>query len=123
MRIVSRVPVVLLGASMLCFVLGCSKTAENSEGSAQPDLPVKIVVRDSVVGEGYVVQFHNEANQRFVLTVCIENKAGKDRTERTLPIGPSEMQELGWVQGWKFASGDRITVKHDKYKSSTATVP
>ncbi len=114
MKILSKLSIAFIVFAVMGFESGCSQ---------KPELPVKLLVRQSLVGEGNVVQFHNEDNRRFVLTVCIENRAGTEKAERVLPIGPGEMKEMGWLEGWKFAAGDKITVNHDKYRSLTIMIP
>lgn len=38
-------------------------------------------------------------------------------------LKPRGMQEDGWLEGWKYASGETIQILHDDYEDLHLTVP
>lgn len=96
----------------LVFIIvfsGCTKD--------KPNMPVKVMARDSLVGEGLVAQFHNESSNKLVVYILLEDKNKSNKHSGNLVLQPNSMQEIGWVEGWKFESGDTIKITHSDYKS------
>ena len=102
----------------LVFILvlsGCTKD--------KPNMPVKVVTRDSLVGEGLVVQFHNESPNKLVVQIVLQDKNEGNKHSGNLVIQGNSMREIGWVEGWKFESGDTIIITHSDYKSIKYYIP
>lgn len=99
-------------AVMICLagMFGC--------GVGKPELPVKVIIRESLAGEGMVAQFHSEFPQKIVVYVVLESKEYGAKRESNLALDPNGMTEIGWLQDWKFLPGDTITISHSDYKTS-----
>jgi len=79
--------------------------------------------RKSVVAQGMVAEFTNQAKKPLGLTVVITSPAGDRKETKALELKTGETAEVGWVQGWKFAKGDKITVKNPEFRDLDGTVP
>ncbi|HEX6985480.1 MAG TPA: hypothetical protein VF170_08890 [Planctomycetaceae bacterium] len=90
---------------------------------ARPPVPVAVTLRDSLVGEGQVAVFSNQTPNRLTVRVVLENAAANDRKEGNLDLDPNGTAEIGWMEGWKFVSGETITISHPGYRSQTFRVP
>lgn len=89
----------------------------------KPPLPVSVTHRESMVGEGYVAQFENQSDKFLTIAVELRNETiGKKRSGH-LELRGNHTTEIGWLQGWKFASGDTIAVSHADYKGATYRIP
>lgn len=104
----------------LCIFLALVVTA--GCGLGEP-MPVAVTLRDSLVGEGRVAVFSNQTPHRLTVRVVLENAALKDRREGNLDLDPNGTAEIGWLEGWKFVSGETITISHPQYRTPTVRVP
>ena len=100
---------------VILLVTSCSQMSK-------PDLPVRILQRESLVKEGLVAQFHNESGRRLVVDVVLEDKGNQNRKAGALVLEANGMAELGWAEGWKFDKGDKITISHKDYRISTCHI-
>jgi hypothetical protein len=107
-KLFSCVPLILW---LLC-VSGC-------KDSGKPNMPVKVITRQSIVGEGVVAQFHNETAHQLVVHVVLEDSNQSNKKSGELVLQPNGMTEIGWVEGWKFTAGDTIKISHPDYKTIT----
>ena len=89
----------------------------------KPNMPVKVIVRESIVGEGLVAQFHNETPHRLVVDVILQDKNDGNKKSGALVLQANAVTEIGWMEGWKFMSGDTIKISHDDYKTVTYRIP
>lgn len=89
----------------------------------KPEMPVQTTLRASVVGEGAVVQLHNESDRRLVLQAEITADDGAEPKELTVSLGPNEAGELGWLEGHAFQSGDVLTLRHDDFRAHSTEIP
>lgn len=94
-------------------------------GLLKPELPVKLTYRPSLVGEGVVLQLHNESPDRLVLELSFEG-IGADSDEsgrKTVSVGPNALVEIGWMEGVLLQPGATIVARHEKYKPSRLVLP
>jgi len=105
-------------SSVMCLLLlsGCRDTEK-------PNMPVRVIVRESIVGEGLVAQFHNETSHRLVVDVILEDKNQNNKRSGALALEPNAVTEIGWIEGWKFTSGDTIKISHSNYKTIKYQIP
>ena len=107
----------LVTVVVLLSAAGCSGTA------SKPKMPVQITFRQAALGQGYVLQLKNESTRHLAVAVVLENKTLNERQEGYLEIAPAGQTEHGWLQGWKFVSGETITLSHEDYQDLQARVP
>lgn len=89
----------------------------------KPEMPVGISYRASVVGQGYVLQFHNTSTRLLRVAVSIKDSATGQSREMPLEIPGGKMSEIGWLEGWKFVSGDQVIVRHEEYAEKLYLIP
>ena len=123
-----RPPCVTRGGSapLRLWVLGLVAVVAGGCGEGgliSPPVPVVISLRDSVVGEGKVAIFSNQSANRLTIEVLLENKRKNERLQGSLDLDPNGTAEIGWMEGWKFESGETITVSHPNYRSKTTRIP
>ena len=101
---------------IVLFLTACSELIK-------PQMPVQVTYRGSLVGEGYVAQFRNTSDKYLQVVVTINNNTLGQTKQGPIDIPPHETKEIGWVQGWKFTSGDAITVSHNDYQTLKVKIP
>lgn len=89
----------------------------------KPDLPVTVTYRESMVGQGYVAQFRNQSDRYLTVVVEFENKTLNDRKRGYIELAAGGTQEIGWMEGWKFTSGETIELSHDDYRPRSYRIP
>jgi hypothetical protein len=82
-----------------------------------PDMPLKVTYRKAVMGEGYVIQFHNISEDLLPIRVTFENPPTKTSKEFRLNIPAFKTKEFGHLEGWTALLGDKITVENANYKT------
>lgn len=89
----------------------------------KPDLPIVVKYRESMLGKGYVVQFHNKSEKHLKLKVKFSNSTTGQIKEDVIDLKPKNFDEIGWAEGWQFASGEYINVYHADYRSGKYQIP
>ncbi len=79
-------------------------------------VPVAVTLRPAMFGSGAVAIFSNQSSQRVTVFVEVTNESG-ERFRTTLDLSPNGRGSIGWMEGWDFEPGDRITISHQSYRS------
>lgn len=104
----------LFCAFLAAFVLaGCSK----------PEMPVVVTYRKAMLDNSLVAQFHNNSERYLTVVVKFENRTLNQQKSGYIKIGPRENVEIGWTDGWKFMSGEYITLTHEDYNTQVVRIP
>ncbi len=115
---------ILLVLGVLYFIGNKDKPGGgNPLNLAKPSLPVVVTYRESLVGEGIVAIFSNQTSNRLTITVEFESRSGTERKRGTIDLDPNGKSEIGWMEGWKFESGESIALAHPNYSPRTVTIP
>jgi hypothetical protein len=103
----------LLAAAVLALsALGCA---------SRP--PIRASYRESIVGKGLVLRLENTSCRYLRVAVALKNPTTGQSLRRTLDLGPRDMDEIGWLQGWQVMSGDEIAVSHHDYRTLRLHTP
>ncbi len=89
----------------------------------KPNLPLSLKYRESMLSKGYVAQFHNESDKHLKVKVTITSETTGEAKEGVLEIAPKSFKEIGWTEGWQFASGESVTVFNTAYKKAEYLIP
>ncbi|HBC89249.1 MAG TPA: hypothetical protein DCZ94_20100 [Lentisphaeria bacterium] len=89
----------------------------------KPPMPVKVTYRSSAVGEGYVAQFQNQTSKYLAVRVVFKNRTLNQTKEGSIDLPPNGSTEIGWMEGWKFVSGESIDLYHEDYSSASYRIP
>jgi hypothetical protein len=81
----------------------------------KPPLAVVVSDRESVVGDGKVLVFHNQTGNQITVSMHVE-RDGKTAGRWAVPVPPNGSSEFGWAQGWPFKRGDKVTLSHAQYR-------
>ena len=109
---------VLLGIVVfIALIVGMVKVA-----ALKPALPIDVTFRAAALGQGYVATLRNEADKHLTFWVRFRNETLRSSDERVLSLKPFETVEVGWMEGWKFLSGDMIELYHADYQISAYKV-
>lgn len=85
--------------------------------SNEPELPVKVGVRDSLWFGGMVFQIKNTSTTTLDCTLVVLNHSAKQMEAVKFSLPPNKIQEIGMLEmGWKFEDGEEIVVMCDGYK-------
>ena len=106
----------------LCVVAFCAGgLASRYVEVFRPALPVTVSFRKSALGEGHVAVIENASPKALALRLRHEQADGESK-EGIVVLDAGDKDEFGWIEGWKFAPGDRLLLQESGHKSITATV-
>lgn len=105
---------ILCSVILLMGLQGCSK---------KDPLPVSVTFREAIFDESLVVQFRNTSGKYLVVVVKTVNTTLNQEKEGYVELPPGKLVEGGWAEGWKYVSGEVITIRHDDYATKKVTVP
>jgi hypothetical protein len=89
----------------------------------KPPLPVTVNFRSSWLGQGLVAELHN-ASPRFLGVVLVVRNPTLSTVRRfNLELRPDASVSFGHLEGWRFSSGDELTLYHDAYAATKAVAP
>ena len=92
-------------------------------GISTPFVPVVITLRQSLWGEGMVAIFSNQTPNRLTISVTVRNDKLNQSKSVNINLDPNGNGEFGWLEGWRFLSGETIIVSHPSYLPLIKTVP
>ena len=94
---------------LLC-VIGCSIDSE-------PNPPIGITFRESLLYENYVARLHNTSSNQIMVQLHIESADGKKERDWKFPIKPNDTIEIGVIEvDWHFDPGEKGWVSVDGFK-------
>lgn len=106
------------GSALLIAILAAAGC-----GIGKSELPVVVTVRPSLLGEGHVLQFHNESGRRLVLEVEVKDAQG-GTASHIVSVGPHAVEEFGWLElGKRINAGDEVRVQHRDFRALRIHVP
>ena len=85
----------------------------------RPSLPITLASRPAMFGEGLVVQFKNESDRHLVFKLVLQNKTLDEKKVDSISLGPRQMKEIGWAEGWQFMSSETVTMWSTPAKMSS----
>ena len=89
----------------------------------KPALPVTVNFRPSWLGQGVVAEIHN-ASPRFLSVVLVARNPTLSSARRfTLELRPESNTPFGHLEGWRFVSGDELTLYNDGFAQLRTVVP
>jgi hypothetical protein len=89
---------------------------------ARPDLPVRLGLRNALLGGGKVAVLQNESNSALEIIVEAQSPVTGAHFKRAYVMNPRAILQIGPQQGWPFAPGQSITVSNPKFRPVTRTV-
>ena len=90
-------------------VPGLRIVREETAAAPKRLLPVQLSLRPAEFGAGRaILQLRNVSGEFLVFNMLIADGVGRRRVQMSL--SPGQLQELGWLQGWIFKSGDRVEI-------------
>jgi hypothetical protein len=89
----------------------------------KPELPVIVTFRNSIGGSSLVAQYRNTSGRHLTVSLSLRNPTLKEYKNVALDIRPYGTTEHGWAEGWKYVSGEVITIIHADYETAKITVP
>jgi hypothetical protein len=107
--------------ALLILTSGCEES--NYSRPDLPELPVNVLYRESLVGEGYVARFQNLSEKYMQVRVRLSNPTLRTVKNSYVDLRPNEITELGWLEGWKFVSGETIEMFHEGFRSQKWRIP
>jgi hypothetical protein len=108
----------------LLALTGCDASGRPNIGAAfaPPPVPVEVYTRPAYLGSGLVAVFSNQSSSRVTVSVRLDAKNGENM-EFSLDLDPNGREEVGWMEGWAFKSGDTVRVTHRNHSDLTWRVP
>ena len=107
----------------LALIVCCLVAVSGCGSKAKPQMPVRVTFRQAALGQDYVARFHNDSQRALALHVILENEAYRQKLETPLQIAPGGQAEIGWLEGWRFLSGETIKISHEDYQDLLVRVP
>lgn len=94
-----------------------AKLAEKSR------VPFSLTYRNAITGPGLVLQITNRSDKALSAVANFVNPTLKKQKTVDLVLRPGQMQQVGYTDGWPFASGDQITITSGDFAPLEARVP
>lgn len=91
--------------------------------SAKPALPVKVSFRKSYLGIGLVAVIENTSTRYLTMVMTTRSPTLSTLKRFQIEIKPGDDLAFGHDDGWKFTSGDELSLYNDNYKALKLTVP
>lgn len=91
--------------------------------SGKPDLPVLVSFRKSYLGIGLVAVIENTSSHYLTLVMTARNPTLSTIKRFQIEVAPGDDLAFGHNDGWKFASGDELSLYHDNYRAFRLIVP
>lgn len=91
--------------------------------SGKPELPVMVDFRKSYLGIGLVAVIENTSTHYLTLVMTARNPTLSTVKRFQIEIAPGDDLAFGHNDGWKFTSGDELSLYHDNYKALKLIVP
>lgn len=117
MKIIGKLVTLILCVAAFCAGGFASRYVE----VFRPTLPVAVTFRKATLGEGHVAQIRNESERALAVRLRHKKAEGEPK-EMILVLKGGDADELGWMEGWKFAPGDTLLVQESGHKSIRVSV-
>jgi len=88
-----------------------------------PVMPVVVGYRPALLGAGLVAQIKNVSGRHLSLLTTLKNPTTGQQKVVRIDVAPGQVQEIGHLEGWTFASGDQITIAHNDYRPWAGSLP
>jgi hypothetical protein len=105
-----------------CLALGLAVLLAGCDW-VKPSMPTEIAFRQSLINYGRVAQFRNVSDKYLVARLEVRNPTLGTVTCRSVDLPPDMLVEVGWLQGCRLATGDRLILRHADFRSLRVTVP
>lgn len=100
-----------------------AQAALEREKARLPPVPVRIEMRPSAMRRGLVAILSNTSAKQLPVLVATQNPTTRATKRFTLQIAPGLKAEIGYQEGWAFASGDRILLRSSGFEDIQYIVP
>lgn len=90
---------------------------------SKPDLPITVSYRRAVLGGGLVALIRNNSRQPLEVSAMFGNPDTGSGTRRDIVLAAQQIMQLGHIQGWTFAPGQRVLLYNAKYRPYQGVVP
>lgn len=100
-----------------------AQAALEKEQSRLPVVPVRVEMRRSAMGHGLVAMLTNTSARQLPLLIATHNPTTKATKQFTLQVAPGLKSEIGYQEGWAFASGDKVLLRSAGFEDIQYTVP
>lgn len=118
----------LTGCSKGCS--GGSEADPSKVEATKPAMPISVSFRrplldqiDGASSDGLVAIFTNQTGRDLGVRIILKNKMFAQQKSYMIILPPHRSKELGWLEGWKFLSGEYITIEHEDYGNLQTRVP
>jgi septal ring factor EnvC (AmiA/AmiB activator) len=97
------------------------QNAKQVEYMAQPDLPIKIGLRQAVLSNTKVLQLTNYS--RNSIRVNVSSSFEGQTQSRVIDLPPDVIRELGQKEGFPFKTGDSVMIETQGYRKKPVSIP
>jgi hypothetical protein len=101
--------------AILIMIVFASARQSAKVAMSKPAMPVTVQERKALLGPGKVVLITNVSNSELSVLATFTSTATHATTSKQLVIEPHKVAEIGYAQGWAFASGDMIRLSNISY--------
>jgi len=85
-------------------------------------IPVSVTFRHAIADNSLVAQIHNNSGSTMKILVVIQGQMGESK-QAELVVSPDQPAEIGWAQGWRFVSGEKLRIHNQQYRDLWFTAP
>lgn len=118
----------LVGVVALIFVClaitGYFLREQKRESYARlPEMPLELTYREAMMGPGLVISLKNRSSRNLSVIATFTNPTLNQEKNFRIDFSAKGVTEFGHIEGWAFASGDKIIIAHIDYKPLTVILP
>ena len=112
--------VAVLGAIVLGVAFFAPERLPPGVGLTQ--VPLEVSFRQSVLGEGWVAIIRNPTGHTLHNVKCMRtDQAGMTDVRSDESWAPGRLVEIGWAEGWRWQSGETLTIAASGFALKTVS--
>lgn len=100
-----------------------AQAALQEEKARPPAVPVRLEMRRSAMNRGLVGMFTNTSARQLPLLIAMKNPTTQAVKQFSLQVAPGTKVQLGYQEGWEFASGDLVLLRSAGFEDVRNTIP
>jgi len=120
-RLDSLIVAWLLG--LMATLCGCNSKNKPPEPPVPPPLPVHVSFRESKITKGLVCSIRNDSGKHLQIKSTFSSRTTGQTQEKILTLLPAETLEVGFLEGWRFTSGETVKLWHADFQEKVVQVP
>lgn len=108
---------------LMTLLSGCNGKNKPPEPPVPPPLPMHVTFRESKVTKGLVCSIRNDSGKHLQIKSTFTSRTTGQTQEKILTFLPAETLEIGFLEGWRFTSGETVKLWNADFQEKVVQVP